>query len=145
MRVFVTNKNSDAIYKYLNDNSEIFIPPLTPRLNLKEYSHKIMLNAIQFWVINDNHEIGFAACYFNNGDSGIGFVTTISVKSNFRGLGLGALLLNSIVSYGSEHGFSQIQLEVFRENTSALKFYLKFGFEFLEQNDSKILLNYKFD
>ncbi len=131
------------VCRYLSDNAMAFIPPLVPRLNLSDYSEKIALNATQFWVLNDEDEVGFAACYLNNPESEIGFITSISVCQKFQGKGLGSLLLNSIVSVGREQGFKHIRLEVFHENRVAVEFYLKFGFEILDQTQNKMILNFK--
>lgn len=56
-------------------------------------------------------------------------ITTIAVKPNYRGLGLGQLLLEYVMTYSSQIA-NMMSLEVRVENIVAQHIYQKLGFEF---------------
>lgn len=51
------------------------------------------------------------------------------VHPDFRGRGVGKLLLDSIAAYGKEKGYCRINLEVRKDNISARKLYEKAGYD----------------
>lgn len=57
-----------------------------------------------------------------------GDVKTIARNPEFRGRGIGVLLLKEAISYLKEKGFKKFSLEVNAENEKALKLYQNFGF-----------------
>jgi ribosomal protein S18 acetylase RimI-like enzyme len=142
MNVIIENRNSLEIHAYLYENAMAFVPPLIPRINLPEYADKLALNAIQFWIFNEQEAVGFAACYFNNPDGEFGFISSISITEKAQGSGLGSSLLNAIFTFGRQRAYKQIRLEVFQENTTAIDFYLKRGFTLFNQTENKLTLSY---
>lgn len=134
--------SSEEIYKYLEDNSDIFIPPLTNRVNLTEYSNKIYLYAWQVWAIDSNNDklAGFMACYFNDKVNNIGYITTISVKKEYQGKKVGYNLLNTAINYAREKDFKKIKLEVNKKNVNAMKFYYRNGFNIIQENETSFLM-----
>ncbi|WP_167616498.1 GNAT family N-acetyltransferase [Maribellus sediminis] len=126
----IVNKRETAevIESYLKNNVDVFTPPLNSRVDIHLFSVKIFQNAEQFWVLMDEKVIGFMACYFNHPKQEYGFISTISLKSEFQGKGIGKKLINKAISYARKNQFKQIQLEVNRNNTKARVFYERLGF-----------------
>ena len=58
-----------------------------------------------------------------------GHVTNIGVKSDFRQMGIGSEILESIIETSKEHGVEAMTLEVRRGNESAKTLYKKYGFK----------------
>lgn len=56
------------------------------------------------------------------------FVRTIAVKPEYRGKGIGGILINKFIDTGYEHGFNKFRLEVRAENIHALKLFKSVGF-----------------
>ena len=56
-------------------------------------------------------------------------IMNVIVKKNFRNQGIGALLLDNIISHCSELEIKKINLEVSSDNLTAIHLYKKFGFE----------------
>jgi GNAT superfamily N-acetyltransferase len=46
-----------------------------------------------------------------------------------RGQGIGHLLMESIQQWAREHNISEIELQVWERNTSAIGFYKRFGYQ----------------
>lgn len=58
----------------------------------------------------------------------VGVIEDLIVDEGFRKMGIGTLLIESIMEIAHEYGFSRIQLAADKENTKALNFYHKRGF-----------------
>ncbi|MGH4122824.1 MAG: GNAT family N-acetyltransferase [Clostridium sp.] len=52
----------------------------------------------------------------------------ITISKESCGLGIGSLLMGKIIEWAGLNGVEKIDLEVFEDNTSAIKLYRKFGF-----------------
>jgi ribosomal-protein-alanine N-acetyltransferase len=58
-----------------------------------------------------------------------GHITTIAIAPEYRGQGIGELLLNGLIDHGVDLGAERLTLEVRISNTIAQQLYLKYGFE----------------
>ena len=58
-----------------------------------------------------------------------GHITNIAVHPEFRGIGIGSALMESLMEYAKNEGITGLTLEVRRSNNSAQALYRKFGFE----------------
>ena len=58
-----------------------------------------------------------------------GQITNIAVDTNFRGMGIGSLLIDSLVAYAKSKQMIGLTLEVRISNTIAQKLYHKHGFK----------------
>ena len=62
----------------------------------------------------------------------------IAVKNDMRTMGIGSLLIEHMENELSRNGFSLIELVVFPENHSAIKFYKKQGYRYSHRIDKKL-------
>ncbi|MBT3384102.1 MAG: GNAT family N-acetyltransferase [Prolixibacteraceae bacterium] len=136
----INNLSSNDIKSYLKQNAQIFNPPLNTKIDIDDYSIKISNFAIQFWATFNNKIVGFMACYFNDPKKEIGYITTISVVKKRQGQGVGNQLLYNAILYAKENDFKKINLEVNKENISAIQLYEKVGFIFSESNNENLLM-----
>ncbi|WXG45266.1 MAG: GNAT family N-acetyltransferase [Candidatus Atabeyarchaeum deiterrae] len=65
----------------------------------------------------------------------------IAVLSEFRGIGIGAALLESAIDEAPKKGFKKIELSVFHNNKRAMKLYNKFGFKKVGRKKSQFNVN----
>ncbi|MBU5590341.1 ribosomal protein S18-alanine N-acetyltransferase [Clostridium sp. MSJ-4] len=79
-------------------------------------------------------------------------ITNIAVHPNFRGLGIGEIILKSLINIGKSHGINSMTLEVRPSNTAALGLYNKLGFleegrrkNYYEDNKEDALILWKRD
>ncbi|WP_032121329.1 ribosomal protein S18-alanine N-acetyltransferase [Clostridium amazonitimonense] len=79
-------------------------------------------------------------------------ITNIAVHPNFRGLGIGEIILKSLINIGKIHGINSMTLEVRPSNTAALGLYNKLGFleegrrkNYYEDNKEDALILWKRD
>ncbi len=65
-----------------------------------------------------------------------GHISTLAVRPNWRGLGLGELLLASLIEQAMQRGAHHMTLEVRVSNQAAQQLYRKYGFELVGRRKS---------
>lgn len=126
MRVLEEKRNEAAILSYLKENDSYFKPPLSSRVALKKYAQKLYANSVQLWLEMEGETAGFCAIYVNND---FVYISTISVKNIYRGLGGGLMLLTKLKELATIRKIGEIRLEIQIENKDVLSFYTNFGFK----------------
>jgi ribosomal protein S18 acetylase RimI-like enzyme len=120
--------SQEVIFSYFDSNHNIFVPPLSDRVNLKEYSGKLATFSTHFCVFSGINMVGFAACYFNHPYKETSFLSTFSVVKEFQNRGIGSELLRAVINYGTLKGFDELRLNVFATNKDAFDLYSRSGF-----------------
>jgi len=133
VEIKIQKVSQTRIKKYLEENSNIFIPPLITSIDILEFSCKIYNNAIHFCAFDNHKLIGFLASYFNHPLKKFGYITTLSVTLEYQNKGIASKLLNEAFCYAVLNNFNRIRLEVHKNNLNAIDFYKKKGFEFIEE------------
>lgn len=128
--VFSLNKaTKENIFDHLLHCNYEFIPPLSYRLDIKNYSCKIFENADLFEAWVDGVLIGLVAAYCDNNINKASYITNVSVFKEWRGGGVATNLLDHCIEYVKNKRFEQVVLEVHESNTVAIKLYEKKGFD----------------
>ncbi|WP_443659305.1 ribosomal protein S18-alanine N-acetyltransferase [Clostridium algidicarnis] len=85
-------------------------------------------NNFSYYVVakSDDVIVGFGGTWIIIDES---HITNIAVHPSFRGLGIGELILNSLIDLGKPHFISSMTLEVRASNVVAISLYNKFGFK----------------
>jgi ribosomal protein S18 acetylase RimI-like enzyme len=135
-----TRLTHSEIYKYLSENDNDFIPPLSTRKNITDYSLKLAENSVQFCAFDNKKIIAIVACYFNNLENRSGFISTVSVMKGYQQMGICKALLADVKKYGVENNFISICLEVKCRNQNAVKIYKKAGFKEVSMKDDFIYM-----
>lgn len=122
--------------------SDSFVPPLATRIDIKEYAVKIFEKAITFEAWDKHDLIGLIAAYFNS-ETKKAFITNVSVVSEYKGLGIAGKLLEMCVNHADFNGYSEIRLEVNKDNFPAVNFYKKHKFTHVETKGDSIFMTYE--
>jgi ribosomal protein S18 acetylase RimI-like enzyme len=139
--VYTINKSSqEDIYKHLQSCDEDFIPKLSSRVSIKNFSEKIKNYAVFFEAWNQDILVGMVSGYFNNEASKVAFINNVSVLSAFSKRGIARQLLSDALKYAASKMFLEIHLEVNKNNTQALEFYSKNGFHFFNKNGDYLVM-----
>ena len=111
-----------------------------PNQSLEEYACKLKANAelIELW--HSGKLVGLCACYMNNFDSKVSYISHIAILETYRGLKLGEYLISHVEQNAKSKGFDCMQLEVSKNNVAAYKFYQKMGYERKEDRGTKMLM-----
>ncbi len=116
------------IYRFLLEISEDFVPPLQQKVDLKEYTSKLLNNAVIQTAVDKEKIVGLIAFYCNKFDTKIAYIPIIGVDKNYRGKGIGNKLLKNAINHIKSKGFMEIEIKTW-ENSSAQNLYIKNGFE----------------
>ncbi|WP_251861522.1 ribosomal protein S18-alanine N-acetyltransferase [Clostridium sp. Marseille-Q2269] len=97
----------------------------------------------------NNKVLGFAGMWLIIDEC---HITNIAVHPNYRGLGIGNILMNEIIEFCKQHTITGITLEVRESNTTAKNLYYKHGFKdsgirkgYYSDNNENALLMWKTD
>ncbi len=118
----------EQIRAHLADCSSRHRPPLAPRVDLPEYARKIAGNAATFEAWADGSLVGLVAAYLNDTTAHTGYVTNVSVVSEYLGRGVASRLMEACVARATTAGMRELKLEVGKANTAAIDLYRKLGF-----------------
>jgi ribosomal protein S18 acetylase RimI-like enzyme len=116
-----------------------FVPPLSERVDLAAYAHRLHMRASHFEAWADDTLIGLVAAYFDGVDNAA-FISNISVEENFLGYGIASTLLAQAVTHADMLGLACIRLHVGISNTAARRLYEKHGFHACPDVGEQILM-----
>lgn len=138
---FTVNKASkNQIYNHLIRCNNLFQPPLSSIVDLKNYSVKIRSFATTFEIWNNKRLVSLVAIYVNDLENKIAYITNVSVEKLFQGKGYAHFLLEKAICKSLELNFKEINLEVNTTNKKAIKLYLDYNFFIKKRDAEKILL-----
>ena len=124
----------------LKEAENSFTPPLSRNIpyTVEDYACKLSNNA-SFVLCADGGEIvGFTAYYLNDGDA-FAYIPQIWVSIEYQRNGIGSLMIDELVK-NLPKTIKTIRLEVRRNNTKALSFYMKHGFSVVEEKNGKCVM-----
>ena len=136
----IATANEEDIFTHLNECNYSFNPPLNEKVSLPCYSKKIAQKAITFEAWESQNLVGLVAAYFNDFESGTGYITSVSLIERIMSRGIASKLLTMCIDYARRYNFGKIELEVFRGNTKAVSLYKKFSFTTIGNRDNLLLM-----
>lgn len=140
MELLINSCSVRDIYSHLLECDQSFIPPLSKRVNILEYSQKLHSKATTIEIVQNEKLIGLIAAYLNKTDLKIGFISNISVLPSHKGLGYGKMMLKYCVQYMKSNGVLEVHLEVDSRNSAAIHLYKALNFYVTGQVDEKFLM-----
>jgi len=120
--------SQNEIYLHLLDCDKFFIPKLSEKVNISEYSEKIFNKAINFEAWDNERLIGLVSMYINEEDTSFGYITDISIINEYKNRGIASNLLKKWIKYSKDINLNWISLKVDTKNVSAVNLYNKFNF-----------------
>lgn len=118
-----------------------FLPPLSSRVEIKGYAKKIASKATRLEAWSDGALVGLVAVYCDDQETGIAYITSISVLREWTRKGIAAHLMSQCVKHSTASGMHQLSLEVATNNLPAIKLYEKCGFVAGKANGVFVALN----
>jgi ribosomal protein S18 acetylase RimI-like enzyme len=120
--------NQQDIANHLRTCDSQFIPTLSSRVNIDEYSNKIEEFAVTFEAWFEAELVGLVAVYRNAALSEA-FITSVSTSPGFRNMGIGYRLLSEVIEFCHSSNISKIELEVNNLSSAGISLYEKIGFQ----------------
>jgi ribosomal protein S18 acetylase RimI-like enzyme len=104
-----------------------FVPPLSGRVEIRDYAQKIASKATRFEAWSGDTLAGLVAVYCND-QARSAFITSVSVLREWTGKGIAAKLMKQCIEHSKASGMRQISLEVAGDNAPAIRLYGARGF-----------------
>lgn len=138
-----SKSSAEQIQRHLVECDAFFVPPLSSKVEMKLYSQKLAMHAVNFEAWNDEKLIGLVSVYLNDSQKKMAFISNVSIISTFAHKGIATRLLNECVQFTKDLQFGAVGLEVSLRNGRALSLYIKLGFKEIKQVDGIINLELK--
>lgn len=133
--------SQSAIEALLGEFDAMFEPCLSERVKIKEYAKKLAENAVWFLAYEQEAILAHCAVYMNQPENA--FISSIAVRKEMRGKGIGDCLWKSVEKEAKQKGVSRIRLEVIKTNLSGIRFYKKQGCQILEDSGKWLVMEKK--
>ena len=117
------------LFNFLKQCDKQFIPQLSYRVDLLEYTQKLILKSTIIHAHFNNKIIGLIAFYANKPELHYAYISLICVLQQYEGQKVGKKLIEKCILRIKAKGFKLLNLEVNSENSHAIEFYLKKGFK----------------
>jgi ribosomal protein S18 acetylase RimI-like enzyme len=118
---------SDDVHAHLTRCDADFTPPLSTRLDLRDYAGKLAERAARFEAWDGEKLVGLVAAYVTPG-APQAFISNVSVEPELRGHGVAAALVADCIDRARDSGAARLKLEVATADRAAGRFYEKLGF-----------------
>ncbi len=105
-----------------------FVPPLSARVEINSYAHKIIVSATRFEAWADGVLVGLVAAYCNDSERRTAYITSVSVLRGRKDEGIASYLLERCIMHVKILGFECLELEADSENYVAIRLYAKKNF-----------------
>lgn len=129
--ISILNKGSyKFIYDLVVDLDGEFVPPLSTRIDLEQYSKKMDEYATVLAALSANGDLkGAIAFYCNDIQTKVAYITYLGVARFARGQGLGSALLDACIAKCAEVGMLRIDVKTWESNAPAIRLYQSRLFE----------------
>ena len=127
--LFVQNMSTALdLEKHFLDCNMLYTPPLSERVDIKQYAKKVYSFAHKFEAWHFKDLLGLCAIYCNSKQNQSAFLTDLSVSQSVQGQGIGSKLLEMAISSLKSKSFTSLYLECSANNHVAIKVYRNQGF-----------------
>ena len=138
----VKQASAGEIRDHLVRCDDSFVPPLSSRVDLAEYSLKLSKMAVTFEAFDGGELVGLVAAYFTKENHNEAYITNVSVIGSYEGTGLAIKLMTLCMEYAKEKKFTSIVLEVSVLNKRAIRFYEKLGFILEPEHNGQVNMRF---
>ena len=139
---FCLNQATEAeIAEHLSRCNADFVPPLSGRVEIGGYAHKIVSKATRFEAWAKGVLVGLVAAYCNDNERRTAYITSVSMLQEWQGRGIASQLMGQCIGHVKEQCFERVELEVDSENIGAIKLYEKIGFMINRASDRTTIMH----
>lgn len=131
------------VHRHLMDCDKLFIPPLSLKVNIEDYSKKIVEKADTFEAWVEGELIGLIAAYCNNFEVREAYITNVSVVETFGDRGIASELLSMCIQYAYNLKFNWIKLKVNKNSDKARNLYKIYDFREIGFEEEFVLMRRK--
>lgn len=136
-------EDRNEILSLLYEFDAVFIHNREKVADYDAWAEKIHANGYVYVLKKLDKIAGMSVFYANDFDNGVGYISLIGLKPEYRGRGMGKRFIIEIFRKMKELGMRYCMLEVDNDN-EAILFYKNIGFVVCENRTKSKLLKYTF-
>lgn len=121
------------LYEYICEIDQTHIPSISSRVDLIEWTHKLIDHATLFVYRDEGRIVACVADYVNKAPE-LTFGTHLSAKHDYSDYMLGPDLIVKSLDYAKKYGSAGKQGKIRKSNSLLLKFYQKLGFKIIAES-----------
>ena len=126
-----------SLLLFLNKVDKDFSPPLSSKVDLKDYILKIQEKAELITEEQNGLIRGLVILYCNDFETKIAYISLVGVLPEFRGMGIAKICMSQAINVAKEKGMKRIMIH--SNNPVAVKIYNDLGFHIIEDGDRKLM------
>ena len=143
VKFILSKATEEDIVNHLLHCDTDFIPPLSDRVDIDTYAHKITNKSMRFEAWDNEILVGLVAIYCNDSEHRIAYITSVSVLPEWQNKGIASQLIKQCVENVKSTSFELVELEVNSDNLAAIKSYEKNNFIINKINGRSIFMQLK--
>ena len=124
-------KDKQLIIEFLKKIDKRLPTPLSNRVDLEEYSNKVVNNGHILAIIKGGKIVSAGFVYCNDVSSKKAYVTLLATVYGYENRGYGKIIFNEIEKISRENGMNYVRFETEKINEKAIKFHIKNGYEII--------------
>ena len=131
MEILLVNKDTaqaNIIHEFMLSVDADFDPPIAERVDLLDYSRRLVEKSEVFVAWIDGSLVAVSACYCNDFHTRIGDLSYLAVSSSARKRGIAGELIRRTIERARTAGMSAITTKTPARNARLVQFYEGLGF-----------------
>ena len=140
----IENSNNNLekdIIEFLKKIDSLFKIPLSQKINLEEYSKKIIRNADVFLAFDSESIVGIVVGYNNDKELKISNMSILVVLNEYQGKGIAKKLVNNFLDLAKNKKMEKVKLSTV--DARALKLYESLNFKIVREENEVYYLELK--
>lgn len=127
------NNLEKDIIEFLKKIDSLFKIPLSQKINLEEYSKKIISNADIFLAFDSESIVGIVVGYNNDKELKISNMSILVVLNEYQGKGIARKLVNNFLNLAKNKKMEKVKLSTV--DARALKLYESLNFKIVREEN----------
>lgn len=137
------NNSLERLVAVFNKIDSDFLTPQQPEVDLVTYSKKLIKNAYNFVLIENENDIGLISLYANDFVNKICFINAIGILPSYQGKHVGILISEFIIEFAKEMNFDLIKSHIAKNNYISQGLVAKFNMKIESEVNEKTYLMVK--
>lgn len=119
-----------------------YLLPSDNDVELKDYSKKLIENAYNFILVEDNNDISILSIYVNDLLTKTAYCSSIGILPTHQGRNIAPILIDFGIQFSKEMGMELIKAEVNKSNSKMITLFTRYDFHISSETekDSYIII-----
>lgn len=117
----------DDILEFLRAVDEDFPTPISQKVPLEDFAHKLYKRATLSTCEIDGRIAGMVAGYTNDTEGKLAYITMVATHPDYRGRGIGTKVMEAFLQACRDKGMREVNSYVVKTNVASVRLHESFG------------------